>query len=75
MKKIEEQAKNIMDKFLNALNDIGEVDSNNIGATREQSVREEDAPKSCPNEEFRIRLFANAPSVEDEQLKMEKKHW
>lgn len=71
--KAEEEAKKIMDEFLAELEKIDQ--DIEIGLVREHTLREDDAPPSGEGPEFRVRMFSNAPKVEQEQLKMEKKHW
>ena len=69
--KIEKQAKDIMDSFLQEL--AQSTSDAHFGVEREREVR---APVHEPcDETFRRAFLANAPKTKDDLLIMERKHW
>lgn len=70
--KIKEQAKAIMDEFVKALDNVGEV-SGEVGIEREQATRT--AKKEKRDNEFRERMLKNAPKKQDGSIVAEKKSW
>jgi Asp-tRNA(Asn)/Glu-tRNA(Gln) amidotransferase C subunit len=71
VKKIERDAKAIMDEFSAALDELAlEQD---IGVERNKQVREPSLTK--PDLDFRERMFENAPKKSDEFIVAEKKKW
>lgn len=69
---IKKEAKQIMDDFMKALEEVGEVEEE-YGIRRENNVRK---PSECKyGEDFKKRMLANAPSKEDGCIVAEKKKW
>lgn len=69
---IEHQAKALMDAFLAELQSV--TDEQQFGLQRsEHEMR--DPQWEQPNERFQKAFFANAPSVKDNLLQMERKQW
>ena len=69
---IQAEAKKIMDNFAQKLEKVKivqEKEKRSLGGFREESKAKE------PNEEFKKRIFANAPSKEGDFLFAEKKKW
>jgi Asp-tRNA(Asn)/Glu-tRNA(Gln) amidotransferase C subunit len=66
------QAKKIMDEFIVALDKVKV--SEKFGVARREQVRVPE--KDCEDsEEFRKRIFKNAPKIKDDYFVMEKKEW
>jgi len=70
--KIKEQAKQIMDEFMKALESVKDVPEE-FGIEREPAMREPKKPSCDP--EFKKRLLKNAPKTKDDCVQAEKKHW
>ena len=70
--KIQKEAREILDKFGKALDKVEEVEKSRID--KSESYREEkDGEKS--DENFRKRMFKNAPRKNDEFIIAEKSSW
>ena len=70
---IKKQAKEIMDKFSKKLERINKKTGDSF-VERDDFEREEDEGKK-PNEDFRKRIFENAPNKNDDFILGEKKSW
>ena len=70
---IKKQAKGIMDSFSKKLSAIKEKVSEPI-IEREKFEREEGAGENC-DEDFRRRMFENAPNKNEDFILTEKKSW
>ena len=70
---IKKQAKEIMDKFSKKLERINKKTGDSF-VERDDFEREEDEGKK-PNEDFRKRMFENAPNKNDDFILGEKKSW
>lgn len=71
-KKVEEEAKKIMDDFLKALEKIDEGKLE-ISIDRKEFLREKS--ESCIDKEFRKRFFENAPKKDKNFIKAERGKW
>jgi hypothetical protein len=70
--KVQKQAKAIMDDFMKALEDAGEVPGE-LGMERKAQTRE---PEKCElTEGFPERMLANAPKTKGRFVMAEKKKW
>ena len=70
---IREEAREILESFVGALEKAGEVKEKRIKRAV-GGFREEREGENC-DDEFRKRMFANAPSVEGDCITAEKKKW
>jgi len=71
--KIKEQAKQIMDEFIDALEGVKDMPKD-FGIERAPSMRKVKDKPSC-DPEFKKRLLANAPKTKNDCIQAEKKHW
>ena len=71
-RKVEEEAKKIMDDFLKALENIDEAKLE-ISIDRKEFLREKG--KSYTNKDFRKRFFENAPKKDKDFIKAERGKW
>lgn len=71
-KKIEEQAKKIMDEFSKALDKLETIDTP-VGFEREENIRESKA--ATADKAFKERMLKNAPKTKGDYVVAEKKHW
>ena len=70
---IRKQAREIIDNFAAALEKVGEIKGKEL-KRHVGGFREEQAGEKC-DEDFRGRMFANAPSKEGDCIVAEKKKW
>jgi len=70
--KVKEEAKKIMDSFMNSLGEIELEDSFEL--SRDSCYREEGNGEE-PDEDFRTRFFANAPNVKRDFVISQKGAW
>lgn len=69
---VKEEAKQIMDSFMKALEEVGDVEEE-YGNRRKENVRK---PSECKyGSEFKEKMLANAPKKEDDCIVAEKKKW
>lgn len=70
---IKKQAKEIIDNFSEKLGKVGKKAGETF-IEREKSFREEKEPMNC-DEDFRSRMFENAPNKKGDFIIAEKKAW
>jgi predicted Asp-tRNA(Asn)/Glu-tRNA(Gln) amidotransferase subunit C len=73
-KKVEKEAKEILDKFAKALGRVGEKDKQ-FFVDREEFEREESGGEGVCDESFKERLLDNAPRKNSDFVIAEKGEW
>jgi Asp-tRNA(Asn)/Glu-tRNA(Gln) amidotransferase C subunit len=71
---IEKQAKEILDKFAKALDNVGSSDDLDFSVDRDEFERDEGELKAV-DEDFKKRILDNAPNSNEDFVLVEKGSW